>query len=61
MLAPADRLLRQRLWAEWKRLEPACLQLLAPSGAAGRGAAFADFVWAYSIFWCNMLPICAFT
>ncbi|KAK9841855.1 hypothetical protein WJX81_007488 [Elliptochloris bilobata] len=47
----ATRLLRQRLREDWARLEPQCQELLAASGAAEHKPAFADFVWAHSIFW----------
>lgn len=50
-LEEAVGLQKWHLVQQWKRLEPACKDLLRTAGAANQQATLEDFMWANAIFW----------
>ena len=46
---------RAQLEGAWARLKGPAVHLLRAAGVQGR-AAFTDFLWAYSTFWCGGQP-----
>ncbi|KAA6422499.1 MAG: hypothetical protein FRX49_07674 [Trebouxia sp. A1-2] len=50
-LEHSARLQKRGLAEQWKRLEPACQDLLKKAGASTTQVSFDDFMWAHAMFW----------
>ena len=46
-------MLESNLRDTWKRLRPVCADILEEAGVQDAAPGFEDFLWAYSIFWCE--------